>query len=332
MHDLQPGRARERDRRRRATNTASSSRMRRFACLSDVTSSARSTYPYSATDPGTSSPTCFVAGAVIRGERDRGASTATGARRCRARSFDRSAFAESSRRFSCSTARFTNTTPASRIPPIAIQRIPPRARARFARVRRFGARGRAVAPRAVGWRRACAGRGAQTFIPTRRRADCERGLRATSAAVGRIARRGIARSVGVRPADADGEVGRARAAVLLAAQELLDDPVLERVERDHAEPAAGPQHLERGGQRALERAELVVDLDPQRLEDALGRMTLAEPRRRRDRRLDHLDEIAVRSNGCSRAAPHDRARDLARVALLAVALEDVGELALAQPR
>ena len=36
----------------------------------------------------------------------------------------------------------------------------------------------------------------------------------------------------------------------------------------------------------------------------------------------------VRSNGCLRAAADDRARDLARVPLLAVAAEDVGELAL----
>ena len=38
----------------------------------------------------------------------------------------------------------------------------------------------------------------------------------------------------------------------------------------------------------------------------------------------------MRSNGCLRAAPHDRARDLPRVALLAVAAEDVGELPLAR--
>ena len=108
-------------------------------------------------------------------------------------------------------------------------------------------------------------------------------MRATSAALGRIARRGVARSVGVRAAGAAREVGRAGAAVLAVAQEALDDPVLERVERDHREAAVRTQHLERGRERALERAELVVDLDPQRLEDALGRVALAEAGRRRDR-------------------------------------------------
>src|SRR5438067_3652872 len=44
-------------------------------------------------------------------------------------SFARSLFALSSDRLSCSTATFTNTTPASRIPLTTIQRIPPRARA-----------------------------------------------------------------------------------------------------------------------------------------------------------------------------------------------------------
>src|SRR5258705_8670657 len=51
-----------------------------------------------------------------------------------ARSLVRSEFVESSERLSLSTATFTNTTPASRIPLTAIQRIPPRART-WARLR-----------------------------------------------------------------------------------------------------------------------------------------------------------------------------------------------------
>ncbi len=116
----------------------------------------------------------------------------------------------------------------------------------------------------------------------------------------------------------------------LRTEEALDDPVLERVEADHGEPAAGPQHLERRGQRGLERAELVVDGDPQRLEDALRRMAVAEARRRRDRLLDRLDEVARALERLLAAASHDRAGDLPRVALLAVAAEDLCELALAR--
>src|SRR5581483_12341718 len=82
------------------------------------------------------------------------------------------------------------------------------------------------------------------------------------------------------------------------------------------------------GQRALERAELVVHLDPERLEDALRGMPLAEARRRRNRLLDRLDEVARALERPRAPALRDRARDLARVPLLAVAAEDRGELRL----
>ncbi len=194
-----------------------------------------------------------------------------------ARSFTRSAFVESSARFSRSTATFTNTTPARRIPLTAIQRMPPRARARFlardlARTWRGRTTGSATA---AGW--ACA-----TLANLRRDPEaCRLGAR--------IALRPRARTGGSHAsaspatlapaADTDREVRRARAAVLLGAEELLDDPVLERVERDHAEPPAGTEQLECRGQGTLERAELVVHLDAERLEDAFGRVPLAEPGR-----------------------------------------------------
>src|SRR5690349_5255118 len=68
--------------------------------------------------------------------------------------------------------------------------------------------------------------------------------------------------LGLVAADAHREVRRARAALLARAQEALHDPVLERVEADHREAAAGAQHLECLGERRLERAELIVDRDP----------------------------------------------------------------------
>src|SRR5262249_39548559 len=182
-----------------------------------------------------------------------------------ARSFVRSEFAESSARLSRSTATFTNTTPASRIPLTTIQRMPPRARA-CARLRRR--RGRATGSATVD----CA---CETLANLRSHPQ-PRGLRARvpgdlgRARADRAPRRRAHRRL--RPADAHGEVRRARAALLLLAEELLHDAVLERVERDHAEAAAGTQHLERGRERARDGAELVVDLDPQRLEDALGRV------------------------------------------------------------
>src|SRR5207247_7344305 len=112
-------------------------------------------------------------------------------------------------------------------------------------------------------------------------------------------------------ADTDGQVGRARAAVLLRAEEALDEPVLARVEADRREPPARPQQLERRRQRRLERAELVVDGDPQRLKDALRRMPVAEARGRRDRGLDRVDELTGALERLLAPPPADRAGDLA---------------------
>src|SRR6266852_1817386 len=98
------------------------------------------------------------------------------------------------------------------------------------------------------------------------------------------------------------------------------------MEADHSEPATGPQHREGGRQRGLEGAELVVDRDPQRLEHALGGMSLAEAGRRRNGGLDRLDEIACSFERLLLPAPYDRLRDLACIALLAVALEDRGQI------
>src|SRR5207249_5976096 len=100
-----------------------------------------------------------------------------------------------------------------------------------------------------------------------------------------------AAQLGLAAADADGEVRRADAAALELLEEALHDPVLERMEGDHRETPAGSQHLECGRQRFLELAELVVDGDAKSLEHALGRMAVAESRRRRDRGADDLDEL-----------------------------------------
>src|SRR5882724_8565994 len=100
------------------------------------------------------------------------------------------------------------------------------------------------------------------------------------------------------------------------------------MEADHREPAPGPQHRECGGQRGLERAELVVHRNPQRLEHALGGMPVAEAGRSRNRSLDCLDEVARSFERLFLTATDDRLCDLSRVALLAVALEDDREVTL----
>src|SRR6478672_5127725 len=119
--------------------------------------------------------------------------------------------------------------------------------------------------------------------------------------------------LGLVAADADGEVGRARAAAFPLAHEALHYPVFERVERDDGEAAPRPEHLERGRERALERVELAVDGDAGR---------------RGNRALDRVDKLARALERLLTPAPDDRPRDLPRVALFAVAAEDRGELAL----
>ena len=72
----------------------------------------------------------------------------------------------------------------------------------------------------------------------------------------------------------------------------------------------------------------MVHLDPQGLEHTLRRMPLAEARRRGNRRLHDVDELPGALDRLLDATPDDPARDLARVALFAVAPEDRLELAL----
>ena len=80
---------------------------------------------------------------------------------------------------------------------------------------------------------------------TRRRAEAARGLAATSSALGRTRLAGHEPELRRAAAAADRQVGRADAAVRGLTKALLDDAVLERVERDHGQPAAGLAHLER---------------------------------------------------------------------------------------
>src|SRR6266496_513547 len=143
--------------------------------------------------------------------------------------------------------------------------------------------------------------------PCRRRTRIRRGLPSTR--TDRLARKRA--QLGLLPADADREVGRAIAPALEVAHESLDEPVFERMEADDGEPSARSQHREGGRQCSLERPELVVDGDAQRLEDALRRMAVAEAGRRGDGGLDRLDELARPLERLLLPAAHDRARDLA---------------------
>ena len=117
----------------------------------------------------------------------------------------------------------------------------------------------------------------------RRRADFARGLAATSPGVGDDRAAADQLGLGLAAADADRQVGRADAAARAVGEEALDAPVLERVEGDGGQPAAGRSSSQAQRQRRVELAELVVDRDAQRLEGALGGVAAGEARGRGDR-------------------------------------------------
>ena len=129
------------------------------------------------------------------------------------------------------------------------------------------------------------------------------------------------------PADAHGRLRRADAAATLRGEEPLDDAVLERVVGQDDDPSARTQQVHGGGEALLERVELLVDRDPQRLEDARGRVDPAADARVGGR--DALDERRQLLGGLDRgrlAGGDDGLGDLPRGRLLAVLAEQRGQL------
>src|SRR5690606_36177029 len=108
------------------------------------------------------------------------------------------------------------------------------------------------------------------------------------------------------------------------AQETLDDAILQTVERDDREAAAGPQHSLGRVQPALQRVQFAIQMDTNGLKGARRRVRLvAGPLAKRA--MHRADQIANRGE---RARRYDEAGYTARLALLAIAVEDVGKLRL----
>ena len=128
------------------------------------------------------------------------------------------------------------------------------------------------------------------------------------------------------PADAGGEVGRTYAVARLTREELFDDPILERLERDHDDPSTGAENAHCRRESVLEIRELVVDRDAESLEDARRGVDAARPPR-----LHAGDETAEIVGHLERrfdAATDDRSRDARRLRLLAVLGEDASKVLL----
>jgi hypothetical protein len=126
------------------------------------------------------------------------------------------------------------------------------------------------------------------------------------------------------PADADGEVGRTDAVARLAREEFLDDPILERMERDHDDPPARAEDAHGRRESMLEVRELVIDRDAESLEDARRGVDAARPPRL------HAGDETAEIVGCPErrfdTATDDRSRDARRLRLLAVLGEDASKV------
>src|SRR6266571_893399 len=111
---------------------------------------------------------------------------------------------------------------------------------------------------------------------------------------------------------------------------LLHLAVLEAVERDHDEPAAGREPAGEAVERGAQPLQLAVHVNAQRLERQRRGIDAAAARPPR-RRAHDLGEVL---RAAERSAPpplDDAAGDAPRGPLLAVAVDDVGQLGLGHP-
>ena len=128
----------------------------------------------------------------------------------------------------------------------------------------------------------------------RRRAERARGLARISSASGRTGRLVSTRRRRLPPQMQTGLPGGQLQPLRRVAEAVLHDAVLERVVGDHHQTAAGTQRLDGGLEPLLERAELVVDGDAQRLEDQRGGVVAAAAARPASRAIS-----ASRSAACA---------------------------------
>ena len=101
------------------------------------------------------------------------------------------------------------------------------------------------------------------------------------------------------------------------------------MERDHRQPPAGRQAVERRIQRGGQTVELAVDGDAQCLEHAARRVTVA-PGRRRDGVRHDVGKLQRRFDRAARPFAHDSARDGTRESFFTVAPKDLRKLLLRQ--
>ena len=119
--------------------------------------------------------------------------------------------------------------------------------------------------------------------------------------------------------------GRVRDPAASRGQELLHDPVLERMERHHRQAAAWTQQGFRCSQRPLQLAELVIDVDAKRLKGPGRRIDFSAP-------AEHIGydrgELPGARDRRLATTLDDRFGDPPTGTLLAIAIDDRGERSL----
>lgn len=123
----------------------------------------------------------------------------------------------------------------------------------------------------------------------------------------------------------DGQVDR-RLRTGAVDERLLDQPVLEGVVALHHDPSADRDRVQGGRDGPTKNAELVVDLDPERLEGALRRVSAGTAGRRRDHVVEQLDQAGRVGERGRLTLADDRAGDLLGELLLAVRAQDPGQV------
>jgi hypothetical protein len=104
---------------------------------------------------------------------------------------------------------------------------------------------------------------------------------------------------------------------------MLHHPILARVVGDDGEHAVRREPVAQHGERALERADLVVHLDPERLEYP---REVPRPAARPERAADRVHQMIARRERDGLAPPYDFPRKARRAALVRVLAEELHEL------
>src|SRR4030095_83045 len=109
-------------------------------------------------------------------------------------------------------------------------------------------------------------------------------------------------------------------------ERVLDDTVFKRVKRDDGKPPAGTKTVRRRGKEIAQIVQLTIHSDAQTLKRPRCRMNLSVPRRSEN----PLDGSRQVESGSQWARTNDRPGDRPRPALLAIHIEDVRDLLLAE--